>query len=112
MYVNYSYMYILTYYVCIYVPLLYVSVCSYTYSYVCITYPYIYTAVALLKSLRETEGWSVASKLSTEDIQMRLISRFVNEVGAVYTYTHFIFIYTVAYTCTLHVYALLYLTST
>ena len=36
-------------------------------------------AVALLKSLRESEGWSVASKLSIEDIQLRLVSRFVNE---------------------------------
>ena len=83
MYAYYSYMYILIYYVCIYEHLLYVYIYSIFIHLLVYMYNlsvYVYTAVALLKSLRETEGWSVASKLSTEDIQMRLISRFVNEV--------------------------------
>lgn len=37
--------------------------------------------LALLKSLQETEGWSKTSTISVEDIQMRLISRFVNEAA-------------------------------
>lgn len=37
--------------------------------------------MALLKSLQESEGWAKSSNLSVEDIQMRIITRFVNEAA-------------------------------